>query len=368
MNKRRIVISSIVGTIALTALSLSISLAWYASSDRLNINTIEINIQTDKELKISKSTEIETFVDGISESSSSANFLFSPVSAMYRSAWEDEKKDTPLFYDCSNYLVPSSGEPSRDETTRGFYQERFYLLADVDYYVALDIEQSSFAIDEAKNLAYAKKLYHEYDDWEITEEELVAKLGDLINSLRVSILIPDQEAYGYFIIDPTKQMGDEPVVYGGRLDNSRDGYYDTYEMLVDQHYLEKEVVYGEVNDRSLVVYNDPIREKEPGEVEPSKETRRHFYGNSFEAESMETVYTYNEQASKENGLEFVKEDALTLEELNNNDPVLTIPCHKNEPREIVVSIWLEGWDEDCINYTMGASFLTTLSFKLLKGL
>ena len=333
MEKRRIIISSIVGTIALTALSLSISLAWYASSDRLNINTIEVNIQTDKELKISKTAEKEDFVDAISESSSEANFLFSPVSAMYRSAWEGSKAEKPLFYDCSSYLVPSSGEPTKDETTRGFYQETFYLLTDVNYYVGLDIEQSDFTIDGEANKKYAKKLFNEYNDWgDTTEEMILDGLNNLINSLRVSILVPDEKYYNYWIINPTKGIDEEGVIYGGRLDNSRDGYYDTYEQLNDQNYIEKEVVYGEVNDRSLIVYKDPIREKVPGEEEPSRDIGRHYFGNSFYAESKETVYTYDEEASKNNGLEFVKEDALSIDDFKENDQVLAIPCIKNKPR------------------------------------
>lgn len=368
MDKRRIIISSMVGTVALLALSLSISLAWYASGDRLNVDTIEVNIATDKNLKISKSTEIDTFVDGISESSSSANFLFSPVSAMYRSAWVNEKAPTPIFYDSSNYLVPSSGELEPEPTKRGFYQERFYLLTDLEYYVGLDVNQSVFEMDEDATKKYATKLYNEYDDWGISYEDMLASLNKLINSLRISILVPDKDCYAYYIIDPTRANDEPKVVYGGRLDNSRDGYYDTYEVLNEGKYEEKEVIYGEVNDRSLIKYNDPIREKVPGEEEEPIENRKHFFGNSFIAQSKETVYTYNEQASIENGLTFVEEDALSLDDIENDQMSLAIPCHKNEPREIIVSIWLEGWDPDCINYTMGASFLTTLSFKPLTGL
>ena len=376
MNKRRIVLSAIIGTIALTALSLSISLAWYASSDRLGVNTMEIAIQASRGLKISKSTELDSFVDLYEEAPS--DFLFSPVSAMYQSTWMENKGDTPKFYDCSNYLVPSDGEPKQEEVARGFYQQTFYLLTDSDYYVTLDVEPNDDALGytdvrNGDNSRKAAEIYHDIPGLGLTVDEIKEKLDELIKSLRVSILIPDEKYYQYYIVDPYKEVDDNgdyiETNYGGRLDNKRDGFFDTYETMDDQlKYISKEVVYGEVNDRSLVVYDDPVNPTGENSNQDEPSIVRHFFGDSFHPVngSIDTAYTFNEQASLENGLTIAKEKSFSFDDLKDSDPGLKIPCKANTPRQIIISFYLEGWDTDCINYTMGSNFEIDLSFKLLK--
>lgn len=378
MNKRRIVLSAIIGTIALSALSLSISLAWYASSDRLGVNTVEISIQATRGLKISKSTDPDSFVGGIKEGKS--DFLFSPVSAMNQSLWMDEKGDTPKFYDCSNYLVPSDGIPMQDETNRGFYQQTYYLLSDSNFYATLDVdpddENACFCeVLNGDNLPKAQEIYHDVPGLGLTVEEIKAKLDELIKSIRISILIPDENYYEYYIVDPykaTDQNGDYiETIYGGRLDNSRSGFFDVYETRKPNNesgYDQKEVVYGELNDRSLIVYDDPINPTGEHSNQDEPSIVRHFFGDSFHPAngSIDTAYTYNEQASKENGLEIAKEKSYSFDELRTNNPAILIPCKANTPRKIIVSFYLEGWDTDCINYTMGSSFDINLSFKLLR--
>ena len=49
-------------------------------------------------------------------------------------------------------------------------------------------------------------------------------MNSIANSLRISILVPDENYYSYFIIDPKKD--DEKIYFVGRLDNNADGYYD----------------------------------------------------------------------------------------------------------------------------------------------
>ena len=213
MNQRRIVLSAIIGTIALAALSLSFSLAWYASSDRLGVSTMEISIAASKGLKISKSMDNDSFVNDYEEDAS--DFLFSPVSAMNQKLWMEEKGETPKFYDCSNYLVPSDGVPKQEETARGFYQETFYLKADGDYYVTLDVDKKDdnnlySEVRNADNTARAEEIYNDIPELGLTVKEIKEKLDELVNSLRISILIPDENYYEYYIIDPYKAK-DETV-------------------------------------------------------------------------------------------------------------------------------------------------------------
>ena len=378
MNQRRIVLSAIIGTIALAALSLSISLAWYASSDRLGVNTMEISIAASKGLKISKSTELESFVSDYQEDAS--DFLFTPVSAMNQKLWMEDKGETPKFYDCSNYLVPSNGVPKQEETARGFYQETFYLISESNYYAVLDVDKTDdnsifTEVRNADNNDRAEQIYNDLPGLGLTIEEIKEKLDELINSLRISILIPDENYYEYYIIDPFKAKDENgeyiETVYGGRLDNSRSGFFDTYETMNANHeYEEKEVVYGELNDRSLIKYDDPINPNGQNEHQEEPSNVKHFFGNSFKPinGSKDYAFTYNEEASYENGLRIAKEKSYSFDELRTSDPEIKIPCKANTPRKIVVSFYLEGWDTDCINYTMGSAFDIDLSFKLLRAI
>ena len=118
-----------------------------------------------------------------------------------------------------------------------------------------------------------------------------------------------------------------------------------------------------MNDREKIVYDNPL-----GGSDEKIEQQDHYFGNSFDAVSRKIAYTYNEEASIANGLEIAKEESFSLEDINSEATKLLIPCYANKPTEIIVSIYLEGWDLDCINATMGASFSTKLNFKLLRGI
>ena len=81
-----------------------------------------------------------------------------------------------------------------------------------------------------------------------------------------------------------------------------------------------------------------------------------------------SAYTYNEQNSLQAGVKYKQEPSISLDDINSNDNPLLIPCYNGVPTEIVLSIYLEGWDLDCYNSTMGASFDAQLSFKVLRGI
>ena len=368
MNKKKIITSAAIGTIALVGLSVSLTLAWYGASDRLNMRSLDVVVAGQTELKISESKDIDTFVNDLDLSPAESEFVFVPVSSMNKKAWMENKGTTPKFVDCSSPLVPSSGEPNVEETAYGFFQKKLYLMTNMDYYVTLDtnpesLTRSLFEANDEVNTARAQQLKRDNPDWTMEVSEIKEKLDNLVNCLRVSILVTEENHYNYYIVDPTKQSG-ESTVFGGRLDNDRDGYFDLYRTVTGE---AKEVIYGEVNDRSKIVYNAPDASATP--EEPTHKTdEAHYFGNSFEGVSKNNVYTFDEAASLVNGLEFAKEESFSLEDINSETNKLLIPCYGNKPTEIVVSIYLEGWDLDCINSTMGASFSTKLSFKLLRGI
>ena len=99
MNKKRIIFTSIVGTIALAALSISISLAWYAASDRLSVNDLNVNVFTDGKLKVNTSDDIFTFKDELGMrdfDEADRDIVFMPTSSMYQNEWFDENADAPF--------------------------------------------------------------------------------------------------------------------------------------------------------------------------------------------------------------------------------------------------------------------------------
>ena len=363
--KQRIIMSSIIGSVALSALSLSITLAWYASSDRVNVSAFEVQINGDHDLLISTNSDLSTFKDSLEKERDHLNDveLFVPASSMNKHLWMDQKSDTPLFYDNSFYNIPKTGIPQIKQVERGYYQQKIYLLSDISYNVTLDTKETTFLFDEDENLKRAKKLHEDND--ELTVEQYQTYLNNLVNCVRLSILVPDVNNYAYYIIDPYKGEN-EVTYYGGRLDNDNDGYYDTYEYIDNGQIAEKETIYGQVNDRSKLVYDEPT-----GKPVEELEEVAHFYGNSFNGISKGSAYTFNEQKTLENLDEgetiYAIEESLSFADIESASNKLLIPCQAGVPREIVISIYLEGWDFDCVNATMGASFIDNICFKLAKG-
>ena len=372
--KNRLILSSLIGVTALTAVSLSLSLAWYSSGDRLSISTLELSVRTDPSLKVSTSNELSTFVDKLDLNSDeyeedSEKFLFKPVSPMFQDDWLNDETDKPLFYDSS--FVASIDGDNKVDANQGFYQKKIYLLTEANYYVGLDMNNSLFDNDVAANHLRALEFHasKENNELNLSVEEIEQSLNKLKNCLRVSILINDVEDTSrinnrYNIINPTKK-DDEQVFYGGVLDNDNDGYYDTVPTFKDGQAVQQEFLYGEVNDRSLIKYKDP---EIPGYEDERIEQASRFHGNSFVGVHKKGAYTFDEVASEANQMAFKEEGALSLADVEDSQKGIIIPCYANKPREITISIYLEGWDPDCINGTMGASFNTALSFKILRGL
>ena len=378
MTRKRIILTSIIGTVALATLATSITLAWYGASNMLNINTFDIGIIGNSNLKISTKTDLDSFREEITseqfKEEIGKDFLFVPVSSMYRNSWMDENKDMPVFYDCSSYLTPSSGIPDKKIATTGFFSKKIYLLSSISYYVSLDLSEDKtfFNNNSDANFSRAQTIYADIKktdpDTTVTINEIKDSLDNLKNCMRMSILVNIEGNYKYYVIDPYKDTNDK-TVFGGLLDNDGNGYYDVYTDYSDgpDQKKERETVYGEVNDRSLIVYDDPENDgSSPSTYHPTPSDQ--YFGNSFLGENKDTAYTFNKQASIANGMKFVEEESISFEDLRNNESLIKIPCYKDVITEIVISIYLEGWDHQCINATMGASFESKISFKLNGGI
>ena len=375
MDKKKLIMLSAIGVMALNVMSLSISLAWYAASDRLSVENLEVNIAAKGSLKISKTNEPGSYVTDLKNEDLNQlgeDFLFAPVSTMCKDTWinDEDKKAAPIFYDSSDKKVLSNGEPYLEEAGFGFYQTNLYLLTNLrNQFATLDFDNEDvekgtyFNYDQASNIARARILHEKYPEWGLSEDEILERLNSLLNCLRISILVNEENYYRYYIIDPTKKDENDVTYLGGRLDNDRNGYFDTYK---DADKNNREIIYGEVNDRDLIKYDDPISATAPM---THVEAYNQFTANSFNPEfgSRPNAYTYNEEESKANGFEIAKEDSLWLDALKDDNTNLLIPLKSGVPTKIVLSIYLEGWDLDCVNATMGASFISKLSFKLKGG-
>lgn len=355
MNKRNVILTALIGAIAVSTLSVSLTLAWYSSSDRLKVNSFDIDMSGNVQLLISTSKELDTFKEKLSNKDLVENeFMFAPVSTMYQNKWYDQKGDTPLFFDSSSPAL--DGVVREEEANAGFFRKRLYLLSNTsDYYVSLDTSKCAFDNNESANFLRAQALHTQYPQYSV--DFIAEKLNSLRDCLRMSILVNTENYYRYFVIDPYKQENKE-VLFGGPLDNDGDGYYDIY---TDEQGNKREVIYGDVQDRSKAVYNNPV---DPDGIVENLNTKAHFFGNSFEAKSRIDTYSFNKDSSTD--LVIAKEQSYSLDEVGADNTELLIPCYHNVPTEIVVSVYLEGWDKACINQTMGACFDANISFKLLR--
>ena len=341
-RRKRLTIAIILGVISIGITSLSFSYAWYASSARVDISGVDMYIRSERDLRMSPTVDGE-FKNEFTNLELGGNTMFDPCSSMYTSTWMDEKKDNPEFYRYDMPIVDSQGKPRHSKANNGLFSKELYLKVDDDAYITIDKEMLLANENEDKNEERAKQIASQYPEY--THEELLTRLNSLKKCLRVSILIPDED-YRYYIIDPYKE-GD--TVLGGRLDLEKTGYYSHYNKDGEKY----ETIYGEIINRDKIVYDEALEEDSTIEGEET----------SFNSRSKKDVHPFNLEKSLENGMEIAKEDSLTIEEAAEQ---IVIPMYHEVPKRIVVSIYMEGWDLDCTNAHMGASFNLGLGFKILR--
>ena len=98
MKRSKIILSFYVGAIALSAASLSFSVAWYATADKARINSIVMTIDGDRELLISTQKDGD-YVQHLNNSDLFDPGTLSPVTTAHSEEWLSLKSDTPKFYD-----------------------------------------------------------------------------------------------------------------------------------------------------------------------------------------------------------------------------------------------------------------------------
>ena len=349
-----------IGVIALAVASVSMSVAWFATSRTLYVNSINITIDTDRDLKISTEKEVG-YVEHIDQTQDDVKGVFMPLTTAHSSTWTSQKLDSPIFYDESgsseteNFIGYTASES-------GYYSRKFYLLADDDLWIIIDPSKTFVNIseeDDKHNEEHAKYLHKYYQTSndehyerykQYSEEELKELLNGVVKAMRFSILIKDVDEYSYTIIDP---YFEKETLMGGLLDNSVDGYYDNYiKESTDERY---ERVYGEYSGE--IVYDEPLAQdsdfSDPNEP-----------ATAFNARHQKGVKLANIQKSiDEKGFEFKKEGAINLKDFETSVP-FHFPVYMDKPKEVVISLYIEGWDLDSVNYTMGAAFSAGLGFKI----
>ena len=353
MNIRRVVITSLTGIISLASISLSLSLAWFAAGVVLHVDTLDVSIRGERNLVVSTSDELDSFKNTLTNEDLKETGVFVPVSTMFSERWENKEEPYPEFYEYYNsFFFPSSGIPyGPDKCTSGFYQETLYLMCDDDVYVSLDVNETYFRSNPDMNELSAAEYVKENPG--SNKNEVIEGMNELINSLRFSLY--DVSENKYYIVDPYK---DGTTYYGGVLDNDNDDFYDLYE---DEDGVTKEVIYGEVNNRELAVYED-VGENDI-DADPNAKA------SSFTAKHKKNTKKFLKEESLSSGLSFASEPSYVLEDFNTYDIYenkMVLELAHTVPKQIVLSIYIEGWDLDCVNRNMGGSFISQIQFQILR--
>ena len=414
MKKSKLILAMYIGVVTLAVASVSMSVAWFFASRTLYVNSINITFDTDKDLKISEIKD-DHYIDRIDHNDKDANSDFIPLTSAHSSRWTSERKDSPIFYDESNCSELKDFDSAREvEEGYGYFTKKFYLLSDDDVYVTInpdstktyiekneeynkplserlahdakvlhakyntlkdiyfdlnekyEADPTSVDLDELKEAKqnyqlaqkeldtyFEKHRYLTHEEFELDEVSLqkiiFERLNKVVDAMRFSILIKDGEEYSYTIIDPNKKG---VTLFGGLLDNTVDQYYDSY--LDDSTNEWYERVYGEVSGEP--VYDEPFAGEETYK-DPT------LPSSAFNARHKKGIKTFNPDKSAKNGFKIAEENSFSRSDFEGT-PKFHFPVYDGVPKEIIISIYLEGWDLDSVNYTMEATFNAALSFKI----
>ena len=351
MNLKKLIIAFLLGSIAVCVLSLSFSLAWYVSGANLYVDTVVISLSGSADLKISTEEHGE-YVEKLERDDLNKVDAFKPVSTMFKDTWMENKHTDVSFYEyLPQGVVDMDYAPFASIATKGYYSQHLYLKGDFTGNVTIDAE--NFLLEE--NYFANKKMAEELvkTDPDHTLEEIIERLGTLKKCMRVAILDPNEETYDFKIIEPFK---DKTTLLGGRQDIDKTKFYDIYTHRVTGE--KKEIIYGEIENRELAVYDDPA----PADILPDGEL------TSFNAGTLEGVRAFKLEDSLEAGLIIGEEETYSLnpESPDYIEKNFEMRLTAYQPKEFVLLIYMEGWDTDCINQHMGGNFNVDLKFKIAE--
>ena len=348
--KKRLSIASIAIFAGMLIAHVGFTVAWYNGSSNLAVYNMGISL-AEKDLEIS--TDNITFKDSLSNHDLEDWIPngYSPMSSAFSDEWLSQKSTIPQFTSVYTDVAPEKlAYTSVDDfaiSNEGYFQKDLYLRCDSYARVSIDMEKTIIEPNEQRNIAIAERLQKKvYKDQTI--EEIVEHLNSIKDSIRFSILVLNDTGfevtdkdYQYQIFDPNKQG---TTSLGGILDIDLDGYYDSFE--------GKEVIYGEVEnaDSDHLSYLNAL-ENDEGDTSS---------GGCFIAAHQKNVQPLDLASSISNGLSIKEEKSLSLDEVDQ----FSFELQENVSKKIILSVYIEGWDKDSVNYTMYSSFTTDICFKL----
>jgi len=357
----------LISCVGLLTIGTSASLAWFTSHDILKVSYFDISFETQDDLKIATVDEDDKFTDKLEAEDLNTCGLFIPVSSMHSSDWMSRGEHNPLFYgqhdrNANTFVESDNGGyvvPKEVTTNEGFYSQEIFLKSSGYHMAYLDTSELNTYImaDVESNKARADVLLGK-DASLGTKEEVVNRLNNLQNSMRISILVDKEDGYDYKIFEPYKSG---TTLLGGTIDSECKGYFDA-KSHGDHSY---EILYGEVENRDLIKYD--FNENMDRKSNPTWADSGH----------KNNTYVINTSNSINNGVVIHEEKTVTFDEnltqkeklMNSEaadlDKILLIPLDAEEATRIVVSIYMEGWDVDNIDSTMGGSFNCNLTFGIL---
>ena len=355
-GKQKIAIIAL-GTVSLLlAASISLTIAWYDGASHLALNNLNIALK-DKELQIS--TDNANFETYLSSDELNKAGKFKAISSEFSDLWIQEKQDKPVFRD--GFINSSKNVLTEPDdscvATSGYFTQELFIKCNTSVYVTLDKEQVTFLPDEVDNRKVVQKIKDEFQY--LSEEQILNNLNDVVKSLRLSILVLNDENdetetypdYAYYIVDPYK---DKSTAYSGILDTDRDGFFDFSQE-------NKEILYGEafssIDGKSVedcLVYNEPAIANQT--VSEDKLT-------CFNSGTKEGVKKINFDASMANGLVLKEEPSVSLDDAENE---VLIPLHAETSKRIVLSFYQEGWDKENTDFVKYSHFFVNVLFKIAK--
>ncbi len=314
------------------------TIAWFAVSDILQVRNISIGYNSeDFQIGLMKNGT----VDYSSAIDVSEEVKLTPVSSMYESEWytasdllDLAKVDATFPKFMSSYPAYSDGKLETHETpyaASGYYQMELYFSSKKDTYVFLDAT-TSLTANEAQNKAIAAQT-----------GDALSDLNKVADCLRVSFY-GDK---GYTIYEPNVASS-SATPFAGRLDvQYNDGYYDYDDS-------NREILYGDYNYRSCALAYDAAN--------PSSQEVPTVSTDGFDAITKPGVQALD--VAKSTNLVIANEvtyplGALALSAAAQH-PLLYIPA--NGVRRMVVTLYIEGWDRDCVNSVNAAAFLAKIVF------
>ena len=356
MKRRNLIIAGLGLINAVLVTSIGLSVAWYVSGDLLYVQEIEISFRGDKKITAGLDEDFEHYKDTLGFDSKN----YFPISSMFSDEWINEKASKPRFrreYGAISHDNVDSYTRSSLITVDedGYFSKEIYLYSESNVIVTIDSEQTSFLPDEDGNKEVARSLSNNAQE----QASILKDLNDVVKSLRASILIPDENDYHYYIINPYKdEEEDDGNVYLCGVMNYDDNvneYYDSY-FVEEERY---EYFYGEYNDESKIVYQ---YNKEDSQLIGDRKDK-------FHAMHQEGVHIIDMASSLDNGFIPKIEQSLTTKEADITTEEgeidgVRIKLKAFIPTKIVLSLYLEGWDKDNTSYVEHGKFNTNISFRI----